>query len=369
MRDDFSKTAYDLDNAVDTIGDGLKIAARAVSDFGERTGKLFTDGHFASDEEVAEIQARERIQEAIKNGTALEHGSEEYNRVMAALNGKPEVKVGAGMSQADEIRKLNELDKKMNGGMSVGVNSKAVEEIMNKIRDGKQVDASDLENLTRTMLQKSTLPKEVLDSILNDKDAFKELAGKTFDFGENGEVEFDLKNPESIKAYADNISKVYCVAASLYGQMVVNGIDGTPGSFGEFTKQLIEKDLLNLDKPARQAYSTQNIIDAFAGKGKYQVVGYGVDAGGGYFNDENGVSTANYKGNIFDKLINAASTNTSINFFNVRINSPHNMNLFNNNGTLSIYDTSKRGFNTSITDNISNRNLKSWYYIKPVRRR
>ncbi|HRX48841.1 MAG TPA: hypothetical protein P5120_15075, partial [Spirochaetota bacterium] len=32
MRDDFNKAAYDLENAVDTIGDGLKIAARAVSD-------------------------------------------------------------------------------------------------------------------------------------------------------------------------------------------------------------------------------------------------------------------------------------------------------------------------------------------------
>jgi len=48
MRDDFNKAAYDLENAVDTIGDGLKIAARAVSDFGERTGKWVSDGLFGN---------------------------------------------------------------------------------------------------------------------------------------------------------------------------------------------------------------------------------------------------------------------------------------------------------------------------------
>jgi len=116
MRDDFNKAAYDLENAVDTIGDGLKIAARAVSDFGERTGNLFTDGHFASDEEVAEIQARERIQEAIKNGTALEDGSAEYNRMMAALYGNPNVNVGKStpgeMSQAEYMQRFRDAEQR-----------------------------------------------------------------------------------------------------------------------------------------------------------------------------------------------------------------------------------------------------------------
>jgi len=311
------------------------------------------------------------LKEALRNGTALEEGSAEYNRVMAALNGNPEVKVVAGMSQADEIRKLNELDKKLNGaGLFEGDNSKAVEDIMTKIRDGKPVDASDLEKLTATMIQKGTLKEEVLNSILNDKEAFEKLNGKTFDFGENGKVTLDLNNPESIKAYADNISQVYCVAASLYGQMVVNGIDGTPGSFGEFTKQLIEKDLLNLDKPARQIDSTQDIIDAFAGEGKYQVVGCGVDAGGGYFKDEFGNSTKGYgAADTFNNLALAAKNNQNIDFFNVRINSPHNMNLYNDNGKLSIYDTSSRRYDASFTKYIKRTNIVSWYYIRPVKRR
>jgi hypothetical protein len=364
----------------DTIADGAKWAYDGVSgavgrtvtalgNFAESTGNLFSDGHFASDEEVAEIQARQRIQEAVKNGSALEEGSEEYKKMMSELNGKPAVKVGnSGNSDSDQIRKLNELDKKLNGGMSEGKNSKAVEDIMAKIRDGKTVDATDLENLTISMLQKSELPEEILNSILNDKDAFKELAGKTFNFGESGTVKLDLNDPASIGAYAKNISQVYCVAASLYSQMVVNGIDGTPGSFGEFTKQLLSKGLINTSRPAAQINSTQSIIDAFAGKGKFQVVGYGVDAGGGYFNDEKGVSTSNYKGNILDKLIDTASTNKDISFFNVRINSPHNMNLFNDRGNLSIYDTSNRGFNAPLTGNIKKTNIRSWYYIKPVRR-
>ena len=63
------------------IGEGLTA-------FAQRTGKLLTEGYFASDEEVRDILARERIKEAIKNGTALEYGSEEYNRMMAVVNAK-----------------------------------------------------------------------------------------------------------------------------------------------------------------------------------------------------------------------------------------------------------------------------------------
>jgi len=361
-------------SAWNSVAGAVSTAVGAVGTLTQSAKNWFTGDGFNTDGEVAEIQARQRIQDAIKNGSALEEGSEEYKRIMSELYGNPAVKVGnSGVrdsSQSEEIRKLKEMDRILNGGgMSEGANSKAVEDIMAKIRDGKTVDASDLEKLTLTMMQKGSLQEEVLNSILNDKESFEKLNGKTFDFGENGKVTLDLSNPESIKAYAENISNVYCVAASLYGQMVVNGIGGTPGSFGEFTKQLLEKGLIDPSKPARQIESTQNIIDAFAGKGNYQVVGYGVDAGGGYFNDENGASTASYKGNILDVLIDTASANQNINVFNARINSPHNMNLFNDNGNLSIYDTSRRGFNASVTDNITKRNLRSWYYIRPVRRR
>jgi hypothetical protein len=95
----------------------------------------------------------------------------------------------------------------------------------------------------------------------------------------------------------------------------------------------------------------------------------GIDAGGGYFKDENGKSTAGYKGNIFNKMIETAGTHKDISFFNARINNPHNMNLFNDKGSLSIYDTSRRGFNAPLKGSIKKSNLKSWYYIKPVRRR
>jgi len=329
-----------------SIGTGL-------SNFVERTGNLFAQGSFATDLEIRDAQQRKEF------------------RGLIALNGS-EVPIGNGfMNNSAYMQKFREMEDRMNGGgIYEGANSKAVEDIMEKLKDGKLVDASDLQKLTATMLQKSTLPKEVLDSILNDKDSFKELAGKTFDFGENGKVKLDLNDPESIKAYADNISKVYCVAASLYGQMVVNGIDGTPGSFGEFTKQLLEKDLINPDKPARQINSTQDIIDAFAGKGKYQVVGYGADAGGGYFNDEFGNSTKGINpADTLNNLKDAAKNNQNINFFNIRINNPHSMNLYNNSGRLSIFDTSARGFGASFTNSVTRTNISSWYYIKRANRR
>jgi hypothetical protein len=361
-------------SVVNSVAGAVSTAVGVVGTFAERTGNWFSGDGFNTDDEVVEIQARQRIQEAIRNGTALEEGSEEYKRMMKELEKTPGVKVKSALKNkaglSDDIRTLNELDKRLNGGgVFEGENFKIVKEIMTKLENGESVSASDLKKLTATMIQKGTLKEEVLNSILHDKEAFEKLNGKTFNFGKGVQVTLDLNDPASIKAYAENISKVYCVTASLYGQMVINGVEGTPGSFGEFTKELLSKDLIDPSKPARQIKPTQDIVDAFAGKGKYQVVGSGVDAGGGYFKDENGNSTAGYKGNIFNKMIETAGTHKDISFFNARINNPHNMNLFNNNGTLSIYDTSRRGFNASVTDNISKRNLKSWYYIRPVRRR
>jgi hypothetical protein len=228
------------------------------------------------------------------------------------------------------------------GSMYEGDNSEAVKKIMEKQASGEPVTAQDLKDLTMTILQKSTLPKEVREAIKNDPEAFEELAGRAFDFGRNGKLKLDITDIKSIQKYANNKSNLNCVTASLYNQMVVNGVTGTPGSFGDFTKQLIAKELINPDKPARQIEPTQSIIDAFAGeKGKFQVVGYGQDTGGGYFNNDKSI-----KGQVLlDKLLETAKNNQDIKFFNVRIDSPHNMNLYKDNGNLMIYDTSHRGFN------------------------
>jgi hypothetical protein len=373
LKDDFSGMLQDAGNVADDVKqgwndiqsgaawEGFKGAAasawngitdlassvvKSVGNFAQRTGNLFTEGSFATDLEIRDAHQRQEL------------------RGLVGLNGG-DVPIGTSYMQ-----KFRETEEKMKGGgIYEGANSKAVEDIMEKISDGKPVDASDLQKLTATMLQKSTLSKEVLESILNDKEAFEQLAGKTFDFGENGTVKLDLNNPESIKAYAENISKVYCVAASLYGQMVVGGIDGTPGSFGEFTKQLLKKDLINPNKPARQINSTQDIIDAFAGKGKYQVVGCGTDAGGGYFKDEFGNSTKGINpADTLNNLKDAAKNNQDINYFNVRIDNPHSMNLYNNSGRLSIFDTSTRGFGASFTKSVTRINISSWYYIKRANR-
>ncbi|MFA5519406.1 MAG: hypothetical protein WDA74_09135 [Spirochaetota bacterium] len=259
-----------------------------------------------------------------------------------------------------------------NTGILTGANAEAVKNIFDKHANGEQITAEDFKALTMTMLQKSTLPKEILEVIQNDAEAFQELGGRTFNFGAKGNLELDLNNPESIRVYAEKVSELYCVTASLYANMVGAGINGTPGSFGEFTKELLVRELIDLSKPARQINSTQSIIDAFGGKGAYEVVGYGIDRGGGYFNDENGNSTKGYGGaEILKQLELAAKQNHDVSFFNVYVNNDgrlHNMNLFNNEDSLSIYDTSSRGFGVPMSQrHIHGKNIKSWYYIRPAR--
>ncbi len=123
-----------LSNIGVALGTGIKGAASWVKDvavsawdgvtgavgtFIEKTGNWVVGNGFNSDAEVAENYARQRIEEAIKNGTALQEGSAEYNRMMSVLYGKQKSHVNNESNLIginEDIRKLKEKEKSINGG-------------------------------------------------------------------------------------------------------------------------------------------------------------------------------------------------------------------------------------------------------------
>jgi hypothetical protein len=112
-------------SVVNSVAGAVSTAVGAVGTFAEKTGNWFSGDGFNTDDEVAEIQTRQRIQEAIRNGTALEEGSEEYKRIQAELYGKSVTQVGnsgsglTGMSE--DIRRLKEVEKSINGDKNVDI--------------------------------------------------------------------------------------------------------------------------------------------------------------------------------------------------------------------------------------------------------
>jgi|GEM_PF-5930195 len=380
------------------VGSFFDDIGNALKDIGESFTNFLSSGEFATNQEMAEYKAAcERIQEAIGNGSAsaedsaLEEGSVEYYDLKYAMDpdsmtqedwdnwklamqteGRDGFYNGDGYSfqmTGGTTAHLSWYEQEMSvgdqesweslfssSGMYEGANSEAVKKIMDKHARGEDITSKDFTALMKTMMQyqKDSLPKEIYESIMNDKDAFEKLFGRKFNL--DGGITLEKGDPASIMKYAVEISKVYCKMISLYGMMVANGVQGTPDSFGEFTKDLIDKDLINLNKPAR-VLDAQKIVDSFGGAGNYQIEYHTL-------NQYNGDGQA-----LLNSLINTAANNPGIQFFNVGINSPHGMNLYNNNGDLRIHDTSWRKFDVSIDGKIDRNNIVNWYYIKKLRRR
>jgi hypothetical protein len=225
----------------------------------------------------------------------------------------------------------------------------------------------------KTMFQfdPNGLPEEVLQAMKNDPESFKELFGNTFEF-KDGKIQVKLTDdPASFDKFAKNISTVFCVSLTLYSQMVANKIEGTPESFGDFLKQMIDKGMIDPKKPAAQIKPTQTIVDAFAGKdefgnSKYKVIGAGVDTGGGYFKDEDGKLTS--QKDIYNKLMQTSRDKQFIDVFTIRFKTrtyKHNTDAYNRNGVLYQYDTVGYGFGSPVINSVTSANIQSWYYIIP----
>lgn len=341
-----------------------------MGDFAQRTGNLFTEGHFASDDEVAQIQARERIQEAIKNGTALEEGSDAYNRMMAALYGNPRVGSGA---DADSTARMDEKLNSYKNAVPETANSKAVQIIKDKLASGQNVseaelraffDSAEMKSVKRTEQEgkPSALENELIATIKNDPKAFEEaMKAKGL----------DSSNAADVQKFSREMQAGFCVLFSEYAQMTLNNVNGSAPSIGEFYKKLLNSTSSNggqLINILSQSASTQEIFDSVAGKGNVKVVGYGKDRDGYGFEDEIGRDTLNYKGSeMIDKLSKLAGDH-SIKFFTVRIATQgrnyHDLTLKNNNGELRLYDNSSRGYNKRYSNYINYKNIKSFYYIR-----
>lgn len=127
---DLEALASDVGNAVEGVkgaANWVKDAAvsawngvaGAVGTFIEKTGNWFTEGHFKRNEQVEKIRAQERIEKAIRNGTSLQEGSAEYNRILAVLYGKQKSYVNSESNLIginEDIRKLKEKEKSLAGG-------------------------------------------------------------------------------------------------------------------------------------------------------------------------------------------------------------------------------------------------------------
>ncbi len=244
------------------------------------------------------------------------------------------------MNKAERLQKFRELQEQKkieseNDKIVKSDNYKAVMNILEKQKEGKDITQEDIANLMKTMLQNGdspTLPKELYDTIMNDPEAFKKLFNMTIDFKKDGKATFDITKPGDIQKFSQNLSHVFCKIISTYTQLVANGIENVPPSIGEFFKLSIEKGWIKPETPARQSAEVQTIVDELAGKGKYQVYFFGLDK------NTNGAD-------LRKMLADTAKTNQEIKLFTLYINSPHGMSVFNNNGNPIIVDSSRRGFN------------------------
>jgi hypothetical protein len=335
-------------SAWNSVAGAVSTAVGAVGTFAEKTGNWFSGDGFNTDDEVAEIQTRQRIQEAIRNGTALEEGSEEYKRIQAALN--KEIHVGADPdSQA-------RADEKMNSYRSSNpetANSRIVAIIKDKLLDGKNLSEEDLVAFFKSGRQQSkgdtALEKELIASIKNDPDAFQKA------MKERG---YNSANSDDVQKFSREIQGGFCVLFNEYAQMALNNVEGTSSSVGEFYKHLLNaksSDGGNLIDVLNQKVSTQEIFDSVAGKGNVQVYGYGKDRNGKGFSDENGSDTIDYKGPAMLKKLKQLSMESDIDYFTVRIRAGggfHDLTLKNENKNLRLYDNSWRGTNKNYSDYI-----------------
>jgi len=189
-----------------------------------RTGNLFTEGHFASDEELPEILAQERLKEALRNGTALEEGSAEYNRMMAVVNAK----ISNG-SDADSKLRADEKQASYKGA------------------NNQDVDSS-LKRLTDLAQQNGGGSEYVREEL---KKALSKIPG-----GENLDV--------------DKVLKTSCVSLSVWVALKQAGAD--VGEYGDFYADQVKKGNITAENAA--VNKIYDVANSYTIDGKKPVIGF-----------------------------------------------------------------------------------------------
>ena len=193
-------------NAWNSVAGAVSSAVGAVGTFAEKTGNWFVGDGFNTDDQVEEIRAKERIQEAIKNGTALEEGSAEYKRMEAALN------------------------KKFNVGADPDSQLRADEKLAS-YKNNKDVDSS-LKNLTDLAQQNGGGSEYVREEL---KKALSKIPGGD-------------------KLNIDKIIESSCVSLSVWVALKQAGAD--VGEYGEFYADQVKKGNISAENA-----SVDKIID------------------------------------------------------------------------------------------------------------
>ncbi len=227
-----------------------------------------------------------------------------------------------------------------------------------KLSNGSKISNDDISSFINTMHQYSeggtTLQTELETAIKRDPEAFKEYM-----------------NGKSIEKYAMKIQAIFCVQIANYTQMVFNKREGAPKSIGDFFKTLVEHNMIWPGGGQRE--KTQKIFDLIYGAGNTQVIGYGIDPGGGYFNDAEGDSTSGYTGGQIMDELQKVLDDKSVNCITVRVKVKgafHDMSIIRNgDGTFTLNDSSFRGTNIEIGSDVYNKYIKdtkiiSFYYLK-----
>ncbi|HPS86392.1 MAG TPA: hypothetical protein PLY36_06585 [Spirochaetota bacterium] len=311
-----------------------------VRGFAERTGNLFTEGEFATDEQLEQIKEQQRLEEILRNQNLKE------NQKLV------DAKYGESYTKA-----VPETD-----------NSKAVHIIKDKLANGQDVSEAELKAFFDSAHQQSkgntTLEKELMETIKNDPKAFEEAMKSK---------KLDPNKPEDVQKFSRQMQAGFCVLFSEYAQMTLNNVNGTAPSIGEFYKDLLNGKSSNggkLINVLSQNVSTQEIFDSVAGKGNVKVVGYGQDRDGHGFEDEAGKDTKDYSSSDMMKKLKELAGDKSINikYFTLRMSTGdghfHDVTLRNEKGNLRLYDNSRRGVNKNYSDYIKLKDIKSFYYIR-----
>ena len=220
----------------------------AVGTFIEKTGNWITEGHFKTNEQVEEIRVQERIHEAIRNGTALEEGSAEYNRIMAVLYGNPEVKVGAGgtgeMSHAEYMQKFREMDEK-NKNSDIGSNLKKLTGLAQQNNGGNKYVREEIEKALKNIPGGDKLnTKEILSKSCNALTMWitlKEAGANVGEFGEFFEKQVKENNIKAHNAYTGNpyaIASHYNIDGKKLDVGFIDGRNNSLEGFNQYEKLL-----------------------------------------------------------------------------------------------------------------------------------
>ena len=258
-------------SAWNSVAGAVSSAVGAVGTFTQKTGNWFAGDGFNSDDQVEEIRAKERIQEAIKNGIALEEGSAEYKRMEAALNKK--FNVGA---DADSQARIDEKLESYKQNKDVGERLADLSKLASQKGDGYALQ--EIEKALKNIPGGDKLnAKEILSKSCNALTMWitlKEAGANVGEFGEFFEKQVKAENIRAKDAYTGSpykISSHYAIDGKKVDVGFIDGKSNPVEGFNQYEKLLKSGQVSHGEVFFQTSHSKYHALSVYSSQGEMKI--------------------------------------------------------------------------------------------------